>query len=296
MFLIFTGGAVELPWVKKAEGIVFCGLPGECGTYGIVDVLTGKICPSGKLTETWVRKERDLYTHSKAKGSGKVVEYHEGVFVGYRYYEAKGVKPLFAFGHGLSYTSFSYSRPVIQKTEKGIRLSFFLKNTGTVSGKETVMLFIKYPQTDEPRPLKVLLDFQKTQLQPTERSEVVFEIDREGLAVYDKNGSRYLPGGDYIFYVCSASDEIRGSAKISMEGKTQPVTQFTLMSEIWTDKKRRKIFQKMILDRLLPLFGLKELPENTKRILMESPLKSFRGIAPSVITTEPIKSGDRYAE
>lgn len=284
--LIFTGGAVELPWAKRAEGIIFCGLPGECGTYGIVDVLTGKICPSGKLTETWVKKERDLYTHSKAKGNGKVVEYHEGVFVGYRYYEAKGVKPLFAFGHGLSYTSFSYSRPVIQKTEKGIRLSFFLKNIGSVSGKETVMLFVKYPRTDEPRPLKVLLDFQKTQLQPTEGSEVVFEIDREGLAVYDKNGCRYLPGGDYTFYVCSASDEIRGSAKISMEGKAQPVTQFTLMSEIWTDKKRRKIFQTMILDRLLPLFGLKELPENTKRILMESPLKSFRGIAPSVITTE----------
>lgn len=284
--LIFTGGAVELPWIKKAEGIIFCGLPGECGTYGIADVVTGKVCPSGKLPETWVKKERDLYTYSKAQGNGKIVEYHEGVFVGYRYYEAKRIRPLFAFGHGLSYTSFYYSRPEVQKTESGLRLSFFLKNTGAVTGKETAMLFVKYPQTDEPRPLKVLLDFQKKQLQPAEEREVGFEIDRDQLEVYDKNGYRYLPGGEYVFYVCSASDEIRGSVKISVKGKTLPVTQFTLMSEIWTDKRRRKIFQEMILNKLLPLFGLKELPENTKRILMESPLKNFRGIAPSVITTE----------
>lgn len=284
--LLFTGGAVTLPWIDKVDGVMLCGLPGENGCYGVVDVLTGAVCPSGKLTETWVRAEKDLYTQSNAKANGKVVEYNEGVFVGYRYYEAKQIRPLFAFGHGLSYTEYKYSDSYVKETSDGFEIGYTLKNAGEYDGKETTLLFVEHPLTNEPRPVKTLLDFVKTELKVQEEKKVVLRISKEQLSIYDKNGKSYLAGGKYLFFLCSSAECLQDSVECYVKTKGEKVTELTLMSEIWFDERKKPIFKELIIDRLLPLFGLEELPENTERILLESPLKNFRGLAPAAITTD----------
>ena len=287
--LLFTGGVVELPWIEQADGVMYCGLPGENGSFGVVDVLTGKVCPSGKLTETWVSSEKDLYTYTKAKSNGKTVEYNEGVFVGYRYYEAKDIKPLFAFGHGLSYTKFAYSDFSITDTENGFEITFKIKNQGDCVGKETTMIFVRHPITKEIRPVKTLLDFSKTELKPNEEKTISFIVSKEQLTVYNVNGEKYLAGGEYIFDICSSSDCIQGSVKALVKVKGEKVTEFTIISEIWADDEKRRIFQETILNRILAVFGLQELPESLHRIIMEVSLKNLCGLAPSVITGEVLE-------
>ena len=111
-------------------------------------------------------------------------------------------------------------------------------------------------------------------------------VPKNSLCVYDENGRKYLPSGNYEFFICSCSAKIEGKLAVSVIGEKSVVTAYTLMSEIWQNKKQKAIFQKNIIDRLLPLFGLDKLPENTERILLESPLRNFKGLAPSVITEE----------
>ena len=284
--LLFVGGVVELPWAGKTDGIMLCGLPGENGCFGIADLLAGKCSPCGKLAETWVKTEKQLSTYSLAVGNGKAVDYNEGVFVGYRYYENKGIKPLFPFGYGLSYTKFAYSEFAVRQSESDFTITFSVKNVGEVDGKETAFVFARHPVTNEPRPIKTLIDFEKKLIKKGQTETFSVTVPKNSLCVYDENGRKYLPSGNYGFLICSTSAKIEGKLTVSVIGEKSVVTAYTLMSEIWQNKKQKAIFQKNIIDRLLPLFGLDKLPENTERILLESPLRNFKGLAPSVITEE----------
>ena len=283
--LIFVGAPVLLPWADKASAVVLCGLPGESGCFGVVDVLLGKITPSGKLTETWVKSERDLYTYHAAQSSGKKVEYNEGIFVGYRYYENKSIKPLFAFGHGLSYTHFNYKNAIVKNTADGFEITCKIENDGHVFGKETVFLFVAHPVCDEIRPIKVLLDFNKIELEAGDEREVKFNITFEDLKVYDYDGNKYLPGGEYTFYLCAAADDVRAQVIAKIPKKARHITLYTLAREVLENEDQKNIFNNKILGVATKFFG-KAVSNSTLKMLLDMPLKNFKALAPAVITTE----------
>ena len=287
--LIYSGAPIELPFIDLTDAAFFCGLPGEFGSLAIADVLTGKENPCGKLAETWVKKQTDLVTYSKAPGNGKTVEYREGVFVGYRYYEAKSIEPLFSFGHGLSYTSFSYGAATVREANGAFILSCPVTNTGKLCGKETVFLFVKHPLCDELRPVKILMDFAKAEFECGETKTITFTIKKEELSVYNLDGEKYIPGGEYCFIFASSSDREESKVLVYIEKPKPRIDEFTLMSEICEYEDWAARFREVILMPVMKHFGLTELPESTRRILWETPLKGFRGLAPVSVTHETIK-------
>lgn len=287
--LIFTGGVVTLPFEKNCNGVMYAGLPGEYGCEGVVDVVMGDVSPSGKLTETWIKKEEDATTYLSCISNEKTVEYNEGVFVGYKYYESKNIKPLFEFGHGLSYTKFKYSNAKIEKENDNFKITFKIKNIGKMDGKETAFLFVTYPLTSEPRSYKSLLDFTKVSLKTGEEKEVMFLIKKEDLTVYNEDGKEYIPFGEYTFTLSSSLSSSEAVLKGEIDGKRDEVTLFTLVDDIWNDKERRQILEEIVIKKLLVAFRMNEIPEDKKKIILSLPLYSLCGLAKGVISEEDKK-------
>lgn len=287
--LLFVGSSFVLPFIDKIDSLLLCGLPGEYGMYGIVDLLVGKTSPSGKLTETWLKDEKDSYCYSLSKNNGTTVEYSEGVFVGYKYYENKGIDVLFPFGYGLSYTDFKYRDFNICEVENRYKITCKIKNVGKVKGKEAVQLYVRYPLCDVSLPIKSLLDFIKVELEPNEEKEITFEIDREDLSTFDKNGKKRLLSGNYTFDIAKSSQDVQGSVSVKVKGEKKEITLFTVTSDIWEDERKRKILNDLIISKLLPAFGLKEMPEATLKILIDMPLKTFTNIVPGLIKDDLVE-------
>lgn len=222
--VIISGNAVAMPWVDKVNAIVegwFCG--SQTG-HAIADVLFGKVNPSGKLPFTFPVRLEDNGAHALNAYDPEdlSVEYKEGVFVGYRWADAKQVKPLFAFGHGLSYTEFGYgdakcSRSVV-KAGKPLNVSVDVTNTGDRPGKEVVQLYIGDNEASVERPVKELKGFRKVALEPGETRTVTFGIEPEMLKYFDAGRHEWvLEKGKFTAYVGSASDDIRTEVEFEVK-------------------------------------------------------------------------------
>lgn len=222
--VIISGNAVAMPWVDKVNAIVegwFCG--SQTG-HAIADVLFGKVNPSGKLPFTFPVRLEDNGAHALNAYDPEdlSVEYKEGVFVGYRWADAKQVKPLFAFGHGLSYTEFGYgdakcSRSVV-KAGKPLNVSVDVTNNGDRPGKEVVQLYIGDNEASVERPVKELKGFRKIALEPGETRTVTFEIEPEMLKYFDAGRHEWvLEKGKFTAYVGSASDDIRTEVEFEVK-------------------------------------------------------------------------------
>ena len=210
--LIVSGNAVEMPWVDKVDGIVETWFLGTQTGHAIADVLLGKVNPSGKLPFTFPVKLEDNGAHAlnAYDKDSRTVEYKEGIFVGYRWAEKHQIKPLFAFGHGLSYTTFEYSEAKCRKSGSGFKVSVNVTNTGAVEGKEIVQLYIGDDECTLERPVKELKGFKKVALAPGETKKVTFEIEPDMLKFYDPaRGGWVLENGTFTFHVGAASDDIR---------------------------------------------------------------------------------------
>ena len=222
--VIISGNAVAMPWVDKVNAIVeawYCG--SQAGT-ALADVLFGKVNPSGKLPMTFPVRLEDNGAHALNAYDRKAtrVEYKEGIFVGYRWAQKKDVKPLFAFGHGLSYTTFSYSDASVSKASVSangtVTVSVDVTNTGNREGKEVVQLYIGDDEASVERPVMELKGFRKIALKPGETQKVSFTIEPDMLKFYDVNASDWtLEKGTFTAYVGAASDDIR--TKVSFEVK-----------------------------------------------------------------------------
>ena len=195
--VIVSGNAVAMPWVDKVEGIVESWFLGTQAGHAIADVLLGKVNPSGKLPFTFPVKLEDNGAHATNAYSreSQVVEYKEGIFVGYRWAEKHDIKPLFAFGHGLSYTTFEYGQAKCRKSGKGYKVSVDVTNTGAREGKEIVQLYIGDNESSLERPVKELKGFKKVALAPGETAKVTFEIDEDMLKLMISNRSRTVVEG-----------------------------------------------------------------------------------------------------
>lgn len=221
-----SGNAVGMPWVDDVPAILQAWYLGSETGNAIADVISGDITPSGKLPFTFPKKLEDVPAHILGDYSGTAtrdtidIKYNEGIFVGYRWVDMKRQKPLFAFGHGLSYTSFKYSdinidRKVLSENDT-LKLSVTVTNTGKFKGKEIVQLYIGDTESSVKRPVKELKGFEKVSLAPGESKTVVFLIKKDDLCFFDPQKQGWTAEhGKFYAFVASSSDNIRG--KVSFE-------------------------------------------------------------------------------
>lgn len=212
ILVLLGGGAMELPWIDMVPSVIYGGLGGQNAASAVSDIISGKICPSGKLTETWPLSFSDVPS-SKTFAKEKDPCYREGIFVGYRYFDAAEKKVLFPFGFGLSYTSFEYKNLVVT----GDSVTLTVRNTGNVEGSEVVQIYVEPETKGLFRAKKELRDFCKVHLLPGEEKDVSFEIDDRWFALY-QNGWK-VPAGDYFILASSSSQDTRLRGKIHLNSE-----------------------------------------------------------------------------
>lgn len=222
VFVNISGNAVAMPWVKEVPAIVqgwFLGT--EAGT-ALAEVLVGDVNPSGKLTFTFPVKLEDNGAHSAGEfpGNGEVT-YKEGIFVGYRWAEKQKIKPLFSFGHGLSYTTFEYGKVTADKQKMSssdkITFNVSVKNKGSRDGAETVQLYITDIKSSLPRPVKELKGFEKVFLKAGEEKTVSITVDKSALSFFDdKKHAWVAEPGDFEALIGASSSDIRSKVKFAL--------------------------------------------------------------------------------
>ena len=221
--VLVSGNAVAMPWIEQVPAVVEAWFSGSEAGNALADVLFGKVNPSGKLPFTFpVRLEDNgAFVMGEFPG-GDSVRYNESLFVGYRWHDAKAIKPLFAFGHGLSYTTFEVGNVKIDRPtlrDKGsLHVTADVTNTGDRAGAEVVQLYIGDEESTLPRPVKELKGFEKVMLEPGETKTVTFEITPEALRYYDDTADCWTAeAGKFTAFVGVASDDIRGSVDFTLE-------------------------------------------------------------------------------
>ncbi len=207
-----AGAPVALPWADLVDSILLMHYPGQEGGHALADVLAGDANPSGKLTVSWPKRLEDNPAFIHYPG-WKDVHYGEGLFVGYRYYDAKHVEPLFPFGHGLSYTQFDYrdlTLPEEVRPGEDFQVSVSVENTGRMPGQEVVQLYIRDVESTLIRPFKELKGFDKVALDPGESKKITFKLSPRALSYYDPHEKAWIAeAGEFELLVGSGTHDIR---------------------------------------------------------------------------------------
>ncbi len=220
--VLSNGSPIEMGWVDQVQAILEGYLGGQAGAGAIADILYGKVNPSGKLAETFPVKLKDTPSYHYFPGGPKTVEYRESIYVGYRYYDTAGCDVLFPFGHGLSYTSFEYSDLQLSQStiadSDTLTVTIKVKNTGQVTGKEIVQLYVKDVEATAFRPEKELKGFSKVELQPGEETKVTIELGQRAFAYYNTDlNDWHVESGTFEILVGASSRDIRLSAAVEMK-------------------------------------------------------------------------------
>ena len=223
--VIFAGSAIDVsPWIDKVKAVVFAGFNGEGGQEAVADILSGKTCPSGKLSETFPLCLADTPT-GEERGDGFVDLYKEGVFVGYRWYDAMKKDVAFPFGHGLSYAQFEYSDlEILKKSETDYEIAYTVTNTSNVDGKEISQVYVRDVFAMVSRPNKELKGFEKTLIKAGESKRVRIPLDYRSFAYYSIPLKKwYVENGDFEILVGASSRDIRlkGTIHVSLPNETQ---------------------------------------------------------------------------
>ncbi len=217
-----SGNAIAMPWVNEVPAIVQDWYLGSEAGSALAAILMGDVNPSGKLPFTFPVKLEDNSAHALGEYSGDRskevidIKYNEGIFVGYRWADKqKKVKPLFPFGHGLSYTTFVYDKPTADSktmsADGTLTVKVTVKNTGTREGQEVVQLYISDKKSSLPRPVKELKGFQKIQLAPGEEKEVSFTINKDALSFFDDAQHAWIAEpGKFEAVITASSADIKG--------------------------------------------------------------------------------------
>lgn len=226
VLVLLSGNAVEMPWVSRVPAIVQGWYLGSMGGKSLADILSGAVNPSGKLPFSFPAKLTDCGAHAfdelSYPGDSIKQEYKEDILVGYRWHDTKKVPALFPFGHGLSYTTFTYGKPVASAkamaADGTLTLTVAVKNTGSVAGKEIVQLYIGDDKCSVLRPVKELKHFAKVALAPGEEKNVTFTLTPDDLKFYDEASAawKYEPG-KFKAYVCASSADVRGVVPFEMQ-------------------------------------------------------------------------------
>ena len=297
--VLHNGSPVEMPWVEDVSAIVEAYLGGEGVGEAVMNVLYGKVNPSGKLAETFPVKMEDNPSFLNFPVANHKVNYAEGVFVGYRYYDTKQMDVLFPFGYGLSYTDFEYSnlRVDTKDDSKGASkddivvgidsetvVSVDVTNIGDVKGKEVVQLYISDLTGATNRPVHELKGFEKVELEPGETKTVSFRLDKRSFAWYSTQvGDWYAANGKYIIEIGKSSRDIELEQEISLTGSFQipPVIDKDIqIGELFEYEKTREFVANFFKAGAATQFSRPEseaeMDEMTKAMIQYMPLRSMR--------------------
>ncbi len=235
--VLMNGAPVTMPWAGDVTAILEMYLAGDGAGEAAVSLLYGRANPSGKLAETFPLKLEDNPSYLNFPGENDRTEYREGVFVGYRYYDAKGMEVLFPFGYGLSYTTFAYSDLELgtDAFAEGEELSVALTvtNTGERAGEEVVQLYVAPPIGQRRRPVRELKRFTKVALEPGESARVEFSLDARALSYYEPILHEFCAeSGAYGIEVGASSRDIRLQGTVSFASSSAPSRAFTAYSTV----------------------------------------------------------------
>lgn len=235
------GGMLRLePVAAQAPAILDGGLLGQAGGGGLADVLFGVVNPSGRLAETAPLRLQDTPAFLNFPGEHSRVRYGEGLFVGYRWYDARDMAVCFPFGHGLSYTSFGYDGLSVTSEAGGWVVQVTVTNSGVWAGREVVQVYVGVPGSAVMRPVRVLAGFTTVDLAAGASARVSVALRREDLAYWDTRVMRWVvEGGEYEMFVGASSRDLRASARIAVEGDEVriPVTSDSTLGEALADPK-----------------------------------------------------------
>ena len=264
--VLHNGSPVEMPWVNDVKGIVEAYLSGQAVGGACVDILFGKVNPSAKLPETFPLKLEDNPSYLFYIGEKDKVEYREGVFVGYRYYDKKKMDVLFPFGHGLSYTTFTYSNLTVSKksiTDKEtVKVTVDVTNTGSMAGKEVAQVYVSDLESTVIRPVKELREFAKVELQPGETKTVVFELGKRAFAYWNTRiHNWHVETGDFRIMIGKSSRDIVCTKDIRVESTVKLPFVYTLdttIGDIMEDPKAKQYINELMKGSVLFSAGSEE--------------------------------------
>lgn len=217
-----AGSVVAMPWLNQCKALVHGYLCGQAGASAVLKVIMGDVNPSGKLSETYPLSYGDVPTANYFPAKERTVEYREGLYIGYRYYETAGVPVLFPFGYGMSYTTFEYSSLFVD--EKGA--AFTITNTGKVDGAEVAQLYVSAKNPNVYRPAKELKGFTKVFLKAGESRQVTIKLDDKAFRYFNVKTDQFeIDGGTYDILVGASVADIRLSGTVEVKGTDAPASE-----------------------------------------------------------------------
>ena len=215
ILVLSAGSSIEMPWLDQCKALVHGYLCGQAGACAVLKVLLGEVNPSGKLSESYPLKYEDTPSTPYFPAKQRTVEYREGLYMGYRYFETANVPVLFPFGYGLSYTTFEYSD--LKASDREVR--FTLTNTGDRDGAEVAQLYVSAKTPSVFRPVKELKGFAKVFLKAGESKTVTIPLDDKAFRYFNVKSGRYeIDGGEYELLVGASVADIRLSGTVTVEG------------------------------------------------------------------------------
>ncbi len=275
-----NGAPVEMPWLGRVKGVIEGYLCGQAFGGAIAEILFGKANPCGKLAETFPARHADNPSYLNFPGGRKKVEYREGLFVGYRWYDAMDIKPLFPFGYGLSYTSFEYSDLRLDKESMGegetLNVTVSVRNTGSRPGKETVQLYVRDVKSSVVRPVKELKGFIKLDLKPGEQKQASFILDKRAFAYYDCDLRGWaVEAGEFEISIGRSSADIVLKDTVNVSASERKIV-FTLNSslqDILDGCRRRRVVNRLAREFLKGFTEGSSIEDISSQVL-EMPLRS----------------------
>jgi beta-glucosidase len=220
--VVNAGAPIRMEWLARVPAVVQLWYAGQETGHALADVLTGDVNPSGRLPQTWPRRIEDTPAFLHYPGENGRVVYGEGLFMGYRYYDAKQVEPLFPFGHGLSYTRFSYTDLRLARASvapgEPVEVELEVTNTGARAGQEVVQLYVRDLVSRLLRPEQELRAFAKLSLEPGETKTVEFTLDARALSYWDPDRQAWVAEpGEFELRAGASSRDIRARARFTLE-------------------------------------------------------------------------------
>ena len=262
--VVLNNGApvVMNAWIDGVAAVLEAWMMGQAGGAAISDVLFGHVNPSGKLAETYPLKLSDTPAFLNFPGENREVRYSEGLFIGYRYYDARQIPVLFPFGFGLSYTTFAYSHLKVSaatfKDVDGLTVSLDITNTGKMAGKEIVQLYVRDQKASLQRPEKELKGFAKVSLQPGETQTVSLQLDFRAFAFYHPGYKQWITeDGEFEILLGASATDLRCAATVSLQSTLKLACLLDRESTVreWLEDARGKLVARSVLDQLMAGLG-----------------------------------------
>ncbi|MEH7491276.1 glycoside hydrolase family 3 C-terminal domain-containing protein [Neobacillus niacini] len=298
--VLSNGAPIEMPWLGHVKAVLEGYLGGQALGGAIADLLFGDANPSGKLAETFPAVLRDNPSFLNFPGEGDKVEYKEGIFVGYRYYDKKKIEPLFPFGYGLSYTTFEYSNLIVDKKDikdsDTLTVTVTVRNTGYAAGKEIVQLYVQDSASSVIRPEKELKGFEKVELQPGEEKSVTFTLDKRSFAYYNVElKDWHVETGDFEIHIGKSSSDIVLSETVHVQSTvTVPklVHRNTTIGDLLADPMLAPVAQDMLakFSEGNPMMNMDEMDPETADMMAAMmkfmPLRALVNFSQGAFTEE----------